>query len=291
MVFLERRDQAEDRDLVALATQDFEVKSIESEALTDFGNRARLMDDESRNRGRLLVGESPVENTVEVADRRRAFHQKGTVTLRANVGLIFGGALVGNTADDFFDDVGSLPHAPHFGRVLFFKRGRIGHEPRLFHQAQNVPSCKLSFSARIFAQHRCCPQHANDVVGRFTPDRHARVVACDDAFEQFRRCKLRIDRDDAFAVDGDIADRQFAWRQPELPGDLCFLDVDEAWLTSISHEELAWIRCSPSERDLIDPARKYAEHRYNRLNATMEYNLALSKLAKATGWDSIAPEG
>ena len=45
------------------------------------------------------------------------------------------------------------------------------------------------------------------------------------------------------------------------------------------------------EKDLIDPARKYAEHRYNRLNATMEYNVALAKLAKVTGWDSIAPGG
>jgi outer membrane protein TolC len=45
------------------------------------------------------------------------------------------------------------------------------------------------------------------------------------------------------------------------------------------------------DKELIDPARKYAEHRYSRLNATMEYNLALSKLAKATGWDAIAPGG
>ncbi len=45
------------------------------------------------------------------------------------------------------------------------------------------------------------------------------------------------------------------------------------------------------EKDLVDPARKYAEHLYNRLNATMEYNLAMSRLAKVTGWDAIAPDG
>jgi outer membrane protein TolC len=45
------------------------------------------------------------------------------------------------------------------------------------------------------------------------------------------------------------------------------------------------------DRELIEPARAYAEHRYNVLNATMEYNLALAKLAKATGWDAIAPGG
>jgi outer membrane protein TolC len=45
------------------------------------------------------------------------------------------------------------------------------------------------------------------------------------------------------------------------------------------------------EDELLDPAKRYAEHRYNVLKATMEYNLAMSKLAKATGWDAIAPGG
>ena len=43
------------------------------------------------------------------------------------------------------------------------------------------------------------------------------------------------------------------------------------------------------EDQLLDPAKAYAEQRYNVLNATMEYNFALSKLAKVTGWDAIAP--
>lgn len=41
-------------------------------------------------------------------------------------------------------------------------------------------------------------------------------------------------------------------------------------------------------KELIDPAKAYAEHRANVLRATMEYNLALAKLAQATGWDAIA---
>ncbi|MEZ4440740.1 MAG: TolC family protein [Polyangiaceae bacterium] len=43
------------------------------------------------------------------------------------------------------------------------------------------------------------------------------------------------------------------------------------------------------DKELIDPAKAYAEHRANVLKATMEYNLALSKLAQVTGWDAIAP--
>jgi outer membrane protein TolC len=45
------------------------------------------------------------------------------------------------------------------------------------------------------------------------------------------------------------------------------------------------------EDELLDPAKAYAEQRYNVLNAIMEYNLALAKLAKVTGWDAIAPGG
>lgn len=45
------------------------------------------------------------------------------------------------------------------------------------------------------------------------------------------------------------------------------------------------------DKDLIDPAKAYAQHRYNVLNATMELNLALAKLAQQTGWDAIAPGG
>ncbi len=45
------------------------------------------------------------------------------------------------------------------------------------------------------------------------------------------------------------------------------------------------------DKELVEPAKAYAQHRYNVLNATMEYNLALAKLAQATGWDAIAPGG
>ena len=43
--------------------------------------------------------------------------------------------------------------------------------------------------------------------------------------------------------------------------------------------------------EIMDPAKAYAEQRYNVLKATMEYNLAIAKLSKVTGWDAIAPGG
>ncbi len=45
------------------------------------------------------------------------------------------------------------------------------------------------------------------------------------------------------------------------------------------------------EKDLIDPAKQYATQRFNHLNAIMDLDVAMSKLALVTGWDAIAPEG
>jgi len=45
------------------------------------------------------------------------------------------------------------------------------------------------------------------------------------------------------------------------------------------------------EKALTDPAKEYAQQRFNHLNAIMDLNVAMSKLALVTGWDAIAPQG
>lgn len=69
-----------------------------------------------------------------------------------------------------------------------------------------------------------------------------------------------------------------------------FLEAEKyarKWLTTIKTS----IDVGTTEdKELVDPARRWAENRWSRLNATMEYNLALSKLARVTGWDAVAPE-
>jgi outer membrane protein TolC len=45
------------------------------------------------------------------------------------------------------------------------------------------------------------------------------------------------------------------------------------------------------EKDILEPAKAYATNRFSLLNATMELDMAMSRLAKATGWDAIAPDG
>lgn len=43
------------------------------------------------------------------------------------------------------------------------------------------------------------------------------------------------------------------------------------------------------DEDIIEPAREYALKRYARMQATFDYNVAVSKLALATGWQAVAP--
>ncbi|TKD10462.1 TolC family protein [Polyangium fumosum] len=45
------------------------------------------------------------------------------------------------------------------------------------------------------------------------------------------------------------------------------------------------------EKDVLDPAKAFATNRFSLMNAMMELDLAMSRLAKATGWDAIAPDG
>lgn len=44
-------------------------------------------------------------------------------------------------------------------------------------------------------------------------------------------------------------------------------------------------------KELLEPAKAYALGRFNVLSATMELDLAMAKLARATGWDAVAPDG
>ncbi|HEX3775540.1 MAG TPA: TolC family protein [Polyangiaceae bacterium] len=41
------------------------------------------------------------------------------------------------------------------------------------------------------------------------------------------------------------------------------------------------------DQDIVDPAKEYATKRFLQMNATFDYNIALAKLALATGWDVV----
>ncbi|HET9958759.1 MAG TPA: TolC family protein [Polyangiaceae bacterium] len=44
------------------------------------------------------------------------------------------------------------------------------------------------------------------------------------------------------------------------------------------------------DADIVDPAKEYALRRFGQMSATFDYNVAVGKLAQATGWDVIAAD-
>jgi outer membrane protein TolC len=44
------------------------------------------------------------------------------------------------------------------------------------------------------------------------------------------------------------------------------------------------------DQDIVDPAKEYATKRFLQMNATFDYNVALAKLAQATGWEVVTGE-
>jgi outer membrane protein TolC len=44
------------------------------------------------------------------------------------------------------------------------------------------------------------------------------------------------------------------------------------------------------EQDIVDPAKEYALRRFAVMSATMDYNVAMARLAQATGWRGLMPD-
>ena len=82
------RGYAQQGDLIALAAQDLELEPIERETLADFGNRPRLVNNQTGNRGCLFVGQMPIEHAIQIADRRGALDLERSIGLRVDFRLL-----------------------------------------------------------------------------------------------------------------------------------------------------------------------------------------------------------
>ena len=90
---------------------------MEGEGLPRFGNRPRLVNDESGNGGRLVVGQAPFHGAVEVPNGHAAVHVDGTVRLRPHArhcNIV----LVGDVADDLLEDVFERHQAHHLAVLV-----------------------------------------------------------------------------------------------------------------------------------------------------------------------------
>jgi outer membrane protein TolC len=45
-----------------------------------------------------------------------------------------------------------------------------------------------------------------------------------------------------------------------------------------------------NDEDIVDPSKEYALRRFSQMSATLDYNVAMAKLALATGWDAVLPD-
>src|SRR5256714_4954379 len=72
------------RNSVFLASQDAKAETMKGESLPGLGDRARLMDHQARNGGRLGVWQAPLHRPIEVADRHPTVNIDRAVGLRAH---------------------------------------------------------------------------------------------------------------------------------------------------------------------------------------------------------------
>src|SRR5262249_24737951 len=77
-----QRPDAHRPDAVPVAAKNRKTETVEGEGLAGLGDRARLVDDEAGDGGRLVVGQVPLQGAVEIADRNAAIDVDRAVGLR-----------------------------------------------------------------------------------------------------------------------------------------------------------------------------------------------------------------
>jgi outer membrane protein TolC len=112
----------------------------------------------------------------------------------------------------------------------------------------------------------------------------ARAKQAESQFEETRALErlalgnAMLEVEKAYADAAEAKAREEAWDKAE--------HLAKQWI-SIAQDNIdlgTW-----DEKALLEPLRSYGNARVQHLYALMDYNLALSALAQASGWDSAAP--
>jgi outer membrane protein TolC len=114
----------------------------------------------------------------------------------------------------------------------------------------------------------------------------ARIQQAESQLEETRALERLALANADYEVEGAYADAVEAKTREETFDKAEHLAAQ--WIAIVNdHIELGtW-----DERALLYPLRAYLAQRVNHLRALMDYNLAMSVLAQASGWDSAAPTG
>ena len=186
------------------------------------------MDDQPRNRGRLVVGQVPVHRAVEVTNRHGTFNDQGSIKLLAQaVGehIMF----VFNVADDLFNDILERDQPKHHAIFVHHQR-RVGlaaqkrlqlvlqcrrfrNEPGLERDIRRLHLAAVAARRGVGAEQVLCVQHADDVVGIASPERHPRVGRGQHLANKIVCRQFGVERAHLGPVNHGVADRYLGKHQ------------------------------------------------------------------------------
>jgi len=114
----------------------------------------------------------------------------------------------------------------------------------------------------------------------------ARVAEAESSLEETRALErlafggVMVEVENAHGTAVEAKNREEAWARAE--------DKGKQWIATVQDSiDLG----TADERALLEPLRVWGNARINHLQALMDLNLALSDLARASGWDGSAPTG
>lgn len=114
--------------------------------------------------------------------------------------------------------------------------------------------------------------------------KNARVQAAESQLEEVRALEryalggVAVEVENAYGTAVEAKTREENWDRAEHRA--------KRWASSVQD---AIDLGTKDERSIVEPLRSYVFARANHVQALMEFNLALSELARITGWDAAAP--
>ena len=99
------------------------------------------------------------------------------------------------------------------------------------------------------------------------------------ALERLALGNAMLEVEKAYADAIEAKAREETWDKAE--------HIAKQWISTVQDHD----RSRDVDEALLEPLRSYASARGQHLTALMDYNVALSSLALASGWDSAAPTG
>jgi outer membrane protein TolC len=116
--------------------------------------------------------------------------------------------------------------------------------------------------------------------------KNARVNFAESQLEEARALErlalggVAVEVENAYAMAVEAKSREENWDRAE--------HRSKRWISSVQD---AVDLGTKDERFIVEPLRAYVFARANHIQALMDYNIALSELARITGWDAAAPPG